>query len=199
MEKGKNIMRGEKKISLIFVLFTLIFVFTSSIAGAKSQGQGVPHLLSDILVELGNIESKLDFSCDNCATIKGAGSSEGLVAYDPNTGEVAVGTYELVQLVGPGTFVSARLTKQGGAGGFTAVSLEIDGKTIVQRNFVALKNFGMTQNNPFGVMISTSAVGIDAVTIGFSQPIEFEESLILKAIVGESGVIQIIGTVIYGE
>ena len=134
-----------------------------------------------------------------CTSIKGAASEEGLVAYDPGTGNVAQATYDLVTLAGPGTFISARLTKQGGATGLTAVSLSIDGKTVVQRNIVALKNWGMTQNNPFGVVVFTSPVGIDAVTIGFSQPIAFKQSLVLSAIVGEPGVIQIIGTIIYGE
>lgn len=134
-----------------------------------------------------------------CTSIKGAASEEGLVAYDQGTGDVAQATYDLVTLSGPGTFVAARLTKQGGATGLTAVSLSIDGKTVVQRNIVALKNLGMTQNNPFGVVVFTSPVGIDAVTIGFSQPIAFEQSLVLSAIVGETGVIQIIGTIIYGE
>ena len=104
----------------------------------------------------------------------------------------------LVDLVGPGTFVSARLVKQGGATGLTAFSLEIDGNVVVQRNIAALKNWGMTQSNPFGVSVFTNG-SIDTVTIGFVQPIEFENDLIFSAIVNEANVVQIIGTVIFGE
>ena len=92
------------------------------------------------------------------------------------------------------------MTKQGGDSGLTAVRLILDGQTVVGRNIVALKNLAMTQNNSYGVSVFTSAVGIDAVTIGFSQPLAFEESLVLQAVIGEDlGVVQIIGTVIYGQ
>ncbi len=126
------------------------------------------------------------------AVIKGADSAEGLVAPAP------VATHVLVDLDGPGTFVSARLVKQGGATGLTAFSLVIDGNLVVQRNIAALKNWGMTQSNPFGVSVFTNG-SIDTVTIGFVQPIEFENDLIFSAIVNEAGVVQIIGTVIFGE
>lgn len=165
--------------------------------------QGVVEVVNTIDVNIANTDAApvpVTMSGNPCcARIKGAASKEGLVAYDPVTGDIAQETYDLVNLDGPGTFVAARLTKQGGITGLTAISLSIDGKTVVQRNIVALKNFGMTQNNPFGVVVVTSPVGIDTVTIGFSQPIAFEESLVLSAQVGESGVVQIIGTVIYGE
>ena len=127
------------------------------------------------------------------ANIRGADDTEGLVV-SPANGS----SHNLVSLTGPGTFVAARMVKQGGASGLTAVSLEIDGKIIVQRNVAALKNWGMTQNNPFGVVVFTNGT-IDTVTIGFQQPIEYQTSLVLKALVNETGVAQIIGTVIHGQ
>lgn len=121
-----------------------------------------------------------------------AEQAEGLVSA-PETGE-----HVLVSLEGPGVFVAARMVKQGGVSGLTAVTLEIDGKTVVQRNIAALRNWGMTQMNPFGVVLLSSG-DIDTVTIGYPVSIAYRHSLTLKAMVGESGVVQIIGTVVHGR
>jgi hypothetical protein len=120
--------------------------------------------------------------------------SEGLVV-SPIVGSVNT----LVAIKGPGKFVSARMTKQGGLTGLTAISLEIDGQIIENRNIIALKNIGLGVDNPYGVMVNTSAAGIDVVTIGFPQTLSFERSLELKAHVNEAGVVQIIGTVLAGQ
>ena len=111
---------------------------------------------------------------------------------------IPLDSYDLVTLTGPGSFVSARMTKQGGDSGFTFLELVIDDKIIIGRSFAALKNWGMTESNPFGVVVLTEGI-VDAATIGFQQPIKFEDSLVLRAVVDQSGVEQIIGTVIYGE
>ncbi len=111
-------------------------------------------------------------------------------------------THDLVDLDGPGVFVSGFITKQGGVTDITAVSLIIDGKTVVNRNIAALKTFGFTQNNSYGVSVFASPTvgGVDGVTIGFSEPLKFKDFLLLQAIVGASdtGVVQILGTVIHG-
>ncbi|MDH3974208.1 MAG: hypothetical protein OEV42_08005 [Deltaproteobacteria bacterium] len=195
-----------KKILISGIVFSFVFSFTFV---ANAGDKGVPQNLGNITDKLEDVGDNLEDikdtladiaenlqnkECCNCATIKEADDAEGLIT-NPASGS----THDLVNITGPGTFVAARMTKQGGASGLTAVSLEIDGKVIVQRNIAALKNWGLTQNNPFGVVVNTSAVGIDAVTIGFQQPIEFENSLVLRAIVGEPGVVQIIGTVIHGK
>ncbi len=129
------------------------------------------------------------------ASVKKPQQSNGL-AVSP-----VAGTYDLVDLDGPGVFVSAFMSKQGGATDITFVSLIIDGQTVVNRSIAALKNFGLTQNNPYGVSVSTSAAEIDVVTIGFSEPLKFREYLLLQAIVGDTdtGVLQILGTVIHGR
>lgn len=180
-------------IGLFTVLFAMVLTVGSSITRADPPMGGVPQLLSEILAEIGNITGQLG-EIGSDARIEDADSTESLVT-NPSDGS----EHNLVSLTGPGTFVAARMTKQGGASGLTAVSLEMDGKIVVQRNIAALKNWGMTQNNPFGVVVVTGPGGIDAVTIGFPQPIAFESNLTLKAIVGEAGVVQIIGTVIHGS
>lgn len=183
---------GLKRLLLLTIVATTFISFGSfAIAG---QGQGVPQHLDDVVAELQNINETLSNTAgENGSKVKGVASAEGLITVFENGP-----TYDLVDLSGPGTFVAARMVKQGGDSGLTAISLEIDGKVVVQRNVAALKNWGMTQNNPFGVVVFTSG-DIDTVTVGFSQPMTFENNLVLRAIVGESGVVQIIGTVIYGQ
>ena len=130
------------------------------------------------------------------ASVKNPQQSTGLVV------SPGAGTHDLVDLDGPGVFVSAFMTKQGGATDITSVVLIIDGQTVVARNIEALKNFGLTQNNSYGVSVFASPTvgGVDGVTIGFSEPLKFKEFLLLQAIVGASdtGVVQILGTVIHG-
>jgi hypothetical protein len=126
--------------------------------------------------------------------VEGAKLSEGLVVnpLDPST-------HTLVSINGPGKFVSARLTKQGGASGLTFVTLLLDGQVIESRSIAALKNFGLGVNNPYGVMVNTSPAGIDVVTIGFPQTLSFQNKLELRVQVGEPGVVQMIGTVVAGH
>ena len=150
-------------------------------------------LLSDILSEIQGLRGDVSSISMGGATINGAQKSEGLIT-NPNIGS----NHDLVSINGSGTFVAARMTKQGGTNNITSVELIIDGKTIVGRTYAALDNWGMTQNNPFGVVL-LHGNGIDAVTIGFQQPIKFNNSLILRTSVGENGIVQMIGTVIYGQ
>ena len=175
--------KSLKRVAVFLVAVFCVLALSSTVKGAPGV-DGVPQALAQIVEALNNLKG---------ATIVGADQAEGLVTDLLNPSE-----NELVSLEGPGTFVSARMVKQGGASGITFVSLEIDGNVVVNRSVAALKNWGMTQNNPFGVAVLTAG-DIDTVTIGFQQPIAFEESLVLKAIVEEDGVVQIIGTVIYGQ
>nr|HPH35801.1 hypothetical protein [Methanoregulaceae archaeon] len=50
------------------------------------------------------------------------------------------GEYVLINLKGPGVFISALMTKQGGATGLTFVSLDIDGKNVVNSSFAGAEN-----------------------------------------------------------
>jgi hypothetical protein len=151
-------------------------------------------VLNAILSELRGLNSSLTSRTPCCPNIKNARQFEGLVVnpLDPST-------HTLVSINGPGKLVSARLTKQGGAAGLTFVTLLLDGQVIEGRSIAALKNWAMTQYNPFGVMVATSPVGIDAVTIGFPQTLEFQNKLELRVQVSEPGVVQMIGTVIAGN
>ena len=181
---------GTRIAAIVFGL-----VLCSSFAAAAPGGGGSPGIiaaLDAILAELEVISSQLasggqDGGVDNPAL------AEGLVS------PPAMGDNVLVSISGSGKFLSARLSKQGGASGLTEVVLRIDGEEVVRRNIVALKNLGLTADNPYGIVVLTSAAGIDTVTIGFQEPLNFQSSLTLSANVGETGVVQITAAVVYGE
>lgn len=47
--------------------------------------------------------------------------------------------YTLIKLEGPGVFVAAQVTKQGGETGLTFVNLKIDGRNVVSHSYAAAK------------------------------------------------------------
>lgn len=52
------------------------------------------------------------------------------------------GDHVLVDLRGPGVFLAAAVSKQGGTSGITFVDLEIDGRNVVNLSFAAAENLG---------------------------------------------------------
>jgi len=108
------------------------------------------------------------------------------------------GAYTLVSLKGPGLFLSANVTKQGGATDLTFVSLDMDGRNVVNLSFAALRNFGLTQANPYGIQFLSGA-GVESFAIGWPFPLTFKTSLELSVTVNETGVVQIIGNVVRGS
>lgn len=108
------------------------------------------------------------------------------------------GTYTLVNLQGPGLFLAAHVTKQGGATGLTFVSLKIDGRSVVDLSFAAAQNWGLTQHNPYGLAVLGSG-GLQNFTIGWPVPLVYKRSLTLSVLVREAGVVQIVANVIRGS
>ena len=152
------------------------------------------EILTAMLAELKSLNASLVGQPRCCPVVENAHLSEGLVV-----NPLEASTHTLVSVSGPGKFVSARLTKQGGASGLTFVTLSLDGQVIESRSVVAFKNIGLTEDNPYGIMVNTSAAGIDVVTIGFPQTLSFKSKLELPAPDNEPGVVQMIGTVITGN
>jgi hypothetical protein len=108
-------------------------------------------------------------------------------------------SHNLVTLVGPGKFVSAEISKQGGATDLTFISLDIDGVNVVSVSIAALKNWGLTANNPYGLVLLESGAGVKTLTIGFNSPLVYQRELKLKVDVKESGVVQVVANVIHGK
>ena len=118
--------------------------------------------------------------------------TQGLKAPAPN------GTYALVQLKGPGVFVAAAISKQGGSSGLTFAVLDLDGRNVTNISFAAAQNEGLTQHNPYGLALFGTAT-LKTLTVGFPTPLRFERSLTLSVQVSEPGVAQILANVIHGS
>ena len=115
-----------------------------------------------------------------------------------NQGSPAIGAHDLIVLKGPGKFVSAHVSKQGGTNDITFVVLEIDGKVIVNGSIAGYRNRGLTQSNPSGLMLLQSPTQT-TVAIGFPFPLAYQSELRLWVDITEPGIVQIKGTVIHGE
>lgn len=107
-------------------------------------------------------------------------------------------THKLVSIKGPGLFLAGHVSKQGGANDLTFVSLEIDGKSVVNLSFAAASNWGLTQDNPYGLVLLKGG-SVQNFTFGWPVPLTFRKSLELSVVVKEAGVAQIIGNVIRGS
>jgi len=118
--------------------------------------------------------------------------TQGLVA------EVPQGDHNLVTLEGPGLFVGAHVSKQGGTNDLTFVSLDIDGRNVTNLSFAAARNLGLTQQNPYGLVLLESDA-LQNLTIGFPTPLQFRRSLTLSVTVKEDNIVQILGNVIHGR
>jgi hypothetical protein len=95
-------------------------------------------------------------------------------------------------------FLAAEVVKQGGNSGATFVSLDIDGRNVVSIGFAAAENIGLTQFNPFGLVLLKSAA-LKNLTIGFPSPLRFRRSLKLSVTVNENCVAQILANVVHGS
>ena len=117
--------------------------------------------------------------------------TEGLKAPAPN------GTHSLVALKGPGVFLGAEISKQGGTNDLTFVVLDIDGRNVSNLSYAGAINQGLTQQNPYGLVLLQSPA-IKTVTIGFPTPLVYKKSLNLSVTVNEGNVVQILANVIHG-
>ncbi len=117
--------------------------------------------------------------------------TQGLEAPAPS------GVYTLVELEGPGIFLGAQVSKQGGTNDITFVNLEIDGRNVTSLSFAAARNMGLTQQNPYGIVLLESDA-LQNFTIGFPTPLRFDDSLTLSVNVNEDNVVQILANVIHG-
>ena len=117
--------------------------------------------------------------------------TQGLLAPAPE------GDHLLVRLEGPGVFLGAQVTKQGGTNGLTFVILDIDGRNVVNFSYAAAANAGLTRQNPYGLVLLESTA-LSTFTIGWPTPLRFERELTLSVTVNEPGVVQILANVIRG-
>jgi hypothetical protein len=108
-----------------------------------------------------------------------------------------VGTHDLVSLSGPGVFLGAAISKQGGTNDLTFVILDIDGRNVTNLSYAGAVNEGLKEQNPYGLVLLQSPV-IKTMTIGFPTPLLYRRSLKLRVTVNEPGVVQILANVVHG-
>jgi len=108
------------------------------------------------------------------------------------------GNHVLVALRGPGVYLGAEVTKQGGTNDLTFVILDIDGRNVVNLSFAALANQGLTQQNPYGLVLLQSPA-LKTMTMGFPTPLRYQRSLELKVTINEPNIVQILGNVVHGR
>ena len=108
------------------------------------------------------------------------------------------GTHVLIELAGPGVFLGAAISKQGGTNDLTFVILDIDSRNVTNLSFAAARNLGLTQHNPYGLVLMQSAL-MKTLTVGFPTPLRFGRTLRLSVKVNEPNVVQILANVIHGR
>ena len=108
------------------------------------------------------------------------------------------GEHVLINLQGPGVFLAGEVVKQGGGPGLSFVSLDIDGRNVVNISYDAARNSGLTEHSPYGVHYLSSAAGLENLTFGWPTPLVFMRSLTVSAVVRQDGVVQILANVIVG-
>lgn len=107
------------------------------------------------------------------------------------------GNHALVTLKGPGVFLAFEVTKQGGTNDLTFVSLDIDGRNVTNLSFAAAATQGLTQHNPYGLVLLQSPA-LKTITVGFPVPLRYQRSLALSVTINEANVVQILGNVVHG-
>ena len=110
---------------------------------------------------------------------------------------VPTGTHVLVTLRGPGVFLGLEVNKQGGTNDIAFVILDIDGRNVTNLSYAAAANLGLTQQNPYGLVLVQSG-GLKTMTVGFPTPLLYKEKLVLSVTVNEPNVQQIVANVIHG-
>jgi hypothetical protein len=100
--------------------------------------------------------------------------------------------HELFKITGSGLFLALKVTMAATNGNFTAVTVKIDGNTLVNDTFSSYVTFGQTIANPFGAMVMP-APGSNSKTLvfGMPYPLAFNQELLVTAKIGGAGVQQI--------
>src|SRR5690349_11031646 len=79
--------------------------------------------------------------------------------------------FDLIKQKGPGVFVAAHVTKQGGSNDLTQVALYIDGSNVVAVTYAAADNVGLDEQNNSGIKLVKGVV--DCISIQYSEPLFF--------------------------
>lgn len=105
---------------------------------------------------------------------------------------------------GPGTFISAIVSKKGGSGGSatgslkTTVRLTIDRKEVLMKSFEVASAMGLSRQNYSGIVwLEGAADSVETLVLGYSEELYFTERLILGIKVDDPEVKKVFLSVTY--
>jgi hypothetical protein len=116
------------------------------------------------------------------------------LAVGPGTGK----TIDLITAPGPGVFVAAHVTKQGGTNNITQVALYIDGSNVVAITFAAADNIGLDEQNNSGIKLVNGLV--NCISIQYNEPLFFKKECRIEIKTGSDiGIHQVVANAVIGS
>jgi hypothetical protein len=107
-------------------------------------------------------------------------------------------TINLISAKGPGVFVSAYVTKQGGTNNLTQLALFIDGVNVVAITYAAADNIGLDEQNNSGIKLVNGTV--KCISIQYNEPLFFSKELRIEIKTGsDGGIAQVVANAVIGS
>ena len=106
--------------------------------------------------------------------------------------------FDLIKVAGPGVFVAAHVSKQGGSNDFSQVALFIDGVNVVATTYAGADNIGLDGVNNSGIKLVKGVV--DCMSIQYNEPLFFQKECRIEISTGsDSGVVQVVANAVIGK
>jgi len=106
--------------------------------------------------------------------------------------------FDLITQKGPGVFVCAHITKQGGSNDIAQVALFIDGKNVVAITYAAAGNVGLAEQNNSGIKLVRGFV--DCISIQYNEPLYFKKECRIEISTGtDAGIVQVVANAVIGS
>jgi hypothetical protein len=100
--------------------------------------------------------------------------------------------HELFKITGPGLFLALKVMMAATKGNFTAITVKVDGNTLINDTFSSYVTFGQTIANPFAAMVTLGlSSNSKALVFGMPYPLAFKQELLVTVKIGGAGVQQI--------
>ena len=127
-----------------------------------------------------------------------------LLGPDEAAGEIAIELNEWQEILivsGPGSFISAIVSRKGGNSADlskqTIVRLRLDRKEISLKSFEVARAMGLSEQNYSGIVWLEGVGNVETLVLGYSQPLYFDEVLVLSVKIDDPGVEKVFLTVTF--
>jgi len=106
--------------------------------------------------------------------------------------------FDLIKEKGPGVFVCAHVTKQGGSNDISQVALFIDGRNVVAVTYAGADNIGLDGQNNSGIKLVKGPV--DCISIQYNEPLHFKKECRIEINTGSDvGIVQVVASAVIGS